>query len=432
MSKKTSYLRYQCIWGVLFILSVCVKSTPAQEDTTFHRCYLDYEKYLSLVSKQNLAYAAEKLNVKIADAEMQAAKMFPDPYVSLDWTESREQGSRTGYGFEAEVGMSIELGGKRSARRRLAESQKTLSEILLSDYFRELRAQATLAYVDAMTKKQLYRITLDSYHAMQQLSDVIQKRYRFGSNTEIDEIQSQLESGILFHELLAAEAQWKNALQALSLMAGHHSMDSLYFPEEGLKKLERNFTCQELLQTALEKREDLLSAVQFGVVADKNIRVARAERIVDVEIKAGLGRDYLVPGARSAGEMYNMGVSIPLKFSNRYNKNLLKSGLERLQADERIKQIKLEIEVQVRQAHRWYAASLQQVKSFENGLLEKGEKVLNGKIYSFKRGETSLLEVLNAQRTFNDIQIAYYVSLGQCLYALIELEKAAGIWDIVF
>ena len=73
-----------------------------------------------------------------------------------------------------------------------------------------------------------------------------------------------------------------------------------------------------------------------------------------------------------------------------------------------------------------------QVDNFNNGLLENAENVRKGKIYSYQRGETSLLEVLNAQRTYNDIQTRYYETRYYQAAALIELEKAAGIWDIDF
>lgn len=54
------------------------------------------------------------------------------------------------------------------------------------------------------------------------------------------------------------------------------------------------------------------------------------------------------------------------------------------------------------------------------------------KIYSCQRGETSILEVLNAQRTYDDIHTTYYEALFNRAAALVELEKAAGIWDINF
>jgi cobalt-zinc-cadmium efflux system outer membrane protein len=65
-------------------------------------------------------------------------------------------------------------------------------------------------------------------------------------------------------------------------------------------------------------------------------------------------------------------------------------------------------------------------------LLENAQSVRKGKIYSYNRGETSLLEVLNAQRTYNDIQQSYYETLFNRAVALVALEKAAGIWDISF
>jgi cobalt-zinc-cadmium efflux system outer membrane protein len=37
---------------------------------------------------------------------------------------------------------------------------------------------------------------------------------------------------------------------------------------------------------------------------------------------------------------------------------------------------------------------------------------------------------LNAQRTFNEIQSAYYEALFNRAAALVNLEKSAGIWDI--
>ncbi|MNV75568.1 hypothetical protein D3C71_1688670 [compost metagenome] len=65
-------------------------------------------------------------------------------------------------------------------------------------------------------------------------------------------------------------------------------------------------------------------------------------------------------------------------------------------------------------------------------MLFDAQKVLDGKVYSYKRGETSLLEVLTAQRTFNDVQQSYLETLNIYGNALLELERAAGIWDIEF
>ena len=63
-------------------------------------------------------------------------------------------------------------------------------------------------------------------------------------------------------------------------------------------------------------------------------------------------------------------------------------------------------------------------------MLQQAKEVLDGKIYSYNRGEVSLLEILNAQRTYDDVQAQYIETLYNYNAALVELEKSAGMWDI--
>ncbi len=53
-------------------------------------------------------------------------------------------------------------------------------------------------------------------------------------------------------------------------------------------------------------------------------------------------------------------------------------------------------------------------------------------IYSYKRGQSSLLEILNAQREENGIYLADFDTLTESAKALVALEQAAGIWDLNF
>jgi cobalt-zinc-cadmium efflux system outer membrane protein len=103
-----------------------------------------------------------------------------------------------------------------------------------------------------------------------------------------------------------------------------------------------------------------------------------------------------------------------------------------MQAEELYKHAELQIRTEIMQAWELYQGYRRQVENFNQGLIENAENVRKGKIYSYQRGETTLLEVLNAQRTFNEIRTAYYEAHFNMAAALIELERAAGIWDIDF
>jgi len=64
------------------------------------------------------------------------------------------------------------------------------------------------------------------------------------------------------------------------------------------------------------------------------------------------------------------------------------------------------------------------------GLVEDAGKILQGRIYSYQHGESGLIDVLNAQRTYIELQLNHVEALFEYTAALIEFERAAGIWDL--
>lgn len=127
-----------------------------------------------------------------------------------------------------------------------------------------------------------------------------------------------------------------------------------------------------------------------------------------------------------------LGLSIPLKLSNRRNAGLKIAEMAHSQAELEYHQAEQSIQAEVMQAYQQYMATQKQVKQFHNGMLTEAKSILDGITYSYKRGESSILEVLNAQRTYNGIRKDYYQALADNAAALIELERRTGIWDINF
>ena len=82
------------------------------------------------------------------------------------------------------------------------------------------------------------------------------------------------------------------------------------------------------------------------------------------------------------------------------------------------------------QADRNTQSYTERVNHYQKGSLRKEREVMDGKIYSYNRGEVSLLEVLDAQRTYDEVQAQYIETLFNYSSALVELERSAGIWDI--
>ncbi|WP_278495327.1 TolC family protein [Chryseobacterium arthrosphaerae] len=394
---------------------------------------LSFEEYLSLVGKKNLSYASRKYNVSMAEAAIQTAGMFPDPQLEVE-TSNNGVNKNMGYVYGTSIGWTLELGGKRKARINLAKNQSELSKIQLQDFFRNLRADASLGYIDALRSKAMLEVQQDSYQNILQLAKSDSIRYRLGTISLVTSKQSKLEAASLLNEVYQAESAEQQSLTNLAVFLSDHRFTGRNVNGD-FNAFNRDFNIDDLILQALNERADLLAAKQNTQVAKSQISLEKANRVLDLGISAGAEHHTEATNEIAPSPTVNavkLGLSIPLKFSNRRNAGLKIAEMAHSQAEVEYQQIEQGIRAEVMQAYQQYSATQKQVKQFHNGMLTEAKSILEGITYSYKRGESSILEVLNAQRTYNGIRKDYYQALADNAAALIELERRVGIWDIQF
>lgn len=394
---------------------------------------LSFEEYLSLVGKKNLGYASQKYNVSMAEASIQTASMFPDPQLDVETTNNGVN-KDMGYVYGTSIGWTLELGGKRKARINLAKNQSELSKIQLLDFFRNLRADASLGYIEALKSKAILEVQQDSYKNVLQLAKSDSIRYRLGTISLVTSKQSKLEAASLLNEVYQAESAEQQSLTSLSVFLSDNKLTGRDVNGD-FNAFNRDFSVDDLILQALNERADLLAAKQNTQVAKSQISLEKANRMIDLGINAGAERHTEATNEIAPSPTVNaikLGLSIPLKFSNRRNAGLKIAEMAHSQAEVEYQQIEQGIRAEVMQAYQQYLATQKQVKQFHNGMLTEAKSILEGITYSYKRGESSILEVLNAQRTYNGIRKDYYQALADNAAALVELERRAGIWDINF
>lgn len=381
---------------------------------------LSFEEYLNCVGKNNLNYLAEKLNVSIADAEVIAQKVFPDPELGF------EAGNDI---FSLGLSYSLELGNKRGARIKLARSQAELEKLMLEQGYQDLRAGAADLFLEAILQKELLKVQQSSYEYMLHLSQSDSLRYASGEITENDARQSKLEAVTLLNTVYGQEAAYQCALVMLNKQMGM-TADTLHIPLGNWDELNREFVLPELIKVGLGNRIDLLAAQKSTEVTTKVYQLTKAERRPDIGLSVSYERDWngFLPPARSA----TAGVSVPLPFSN-MNKGAIKAAKFRIaQSEILVRDMELQIQAEITQAWFSHEAEKKKVAQFKSGMLVDSQKVLDGMVYKYKRGETNILDVLVAQRTYNEVQQEYLETMKGYVASLIELERACGIWDIRF
>ena len=390
---------------------------------------LTYNDYIKNVREKNIEYIVEKYNVNIAEANAQAAKVMPDPELSFGYENSQDWSMQMGQSYSAELGYTLELGGKRRARMAVAKSEQQMTEALVEDFFRNLRADATLCYLDALKQKQLVGLALSSYQSMKDLARADSLRFALGDIAEVDAMQSRLEATTMMTDYFQIEADYKNMLSDLTVFeGGTATIDSLL---GNLPLIIRTYQLQNLIALAQDNRADLRAAIRNRELSAANLRLAKANRIIDLGVNIGFTHN-TVAQDEEAYNTISAGVTIPLKFSNINKGELRMAQYTQQQAAAQYDAVLLQIRKEVEQCYNSYLSACRQAELYQNSTLSDANTILERKKYSYSRGETSLLEVLDAQRTANEVFQNYYETLFNANASLVELCRAVGIWDLNF
>lgn len=268
---------------IIYITLTTISVTSVAQETTI----LTYKEYMTRVKSANISYLAEKYNVDIAEAKMQAAKIMPDPELSIGYGNNQDWDLQMGYNIDAGLSYTLELGGKRGARMGVARSEKELAEVLLEDYFRNLRADATIAYLSAVKQKHLYQLQKSSYREMYKLAQADSLRLKAGTIMEVDARQSKLEAQSMRNEIYAYESDLKETLLNLLMLQGINTLQLPDSIQGSLLLPKQDFDLAKLISLAQNNRTDIQMAIKTQEMSQNNLRLAKANRFIDLRLSIG-------------------------------------------------------------------------------------------------------------------------------------------------
>jgi cobalt-zinc-cadmium efflux system outer membrane protein len=398
---------------------------------------ITFSEFLNQVARANLDYAAQRYNVSIAQAAVAAAREFQNPTLQLnggrDVTHSGSQQMPATYG--ASLTQTIELGGKRKYRIRGARQNYAAAAATLDDFLRNLKLDAAGAFADALALSRSAEEKRQSAGDLERLADKQRERFHAGDISHADLLQTQVEEQQFQNDLLASQADAENAALALNAFLGRDQARIVLIPKGNLEISAPAFDLSALLAGALQNRPDLVALRLTRDALQSNVRVEKANRVPDVDIGAGWTRstssqNIIAPSPEF--DSIGLTLSLPLPLWNRNRAAISSARFSAEQAQSQIEAAELKAEVQIRQALSAYRGAVERVGRYRNGILKNAEAVLDSRRFSYQRGQTTLLELLDAQRTANEIRSGYNDALADQARALIDLQRAAGISGIEF
>lgn len=392
---------------------------------------VSYDEFFQTVLSNNLELIIERYEVSIAEAALAAARVFQDPELEIILPAfDNDEFSGFPRNIEFEMEVPVELFGKRRNRIRQARAEKYAAQAGLDDFLRYLRADAANTYLELLARQlMLERMNLN-LEQLNQFLDVNRVLFEAGEIGEIDVLQTRVEVRLFQSELFDARIEFSELMGEVYFLMGGMTTDSLVFTGS-IPSVAPVISYQDLLDRALESRSDVIAAKRRIEASEFATRLARAERLPDISFILGYHNAEAVKPRPGFAAAY-AGLIIPLQFSGLNSGEFKMSLYELEQSKTELQAVTLNVETGLYTAWEKYRMMLQKRMLFTETILEDAEKVRDAIVFSYQQGDVSLLEVLEAQSTLNEVYINYYETLEQFAAALVQLSLESGEWFVEF
>ena len=357
----------------------------------------------------NLDMAAARYGVSIAEAKGITASLRPNPVVSASADHQDLLG--TGYDtinnggpreFSVRTDFVLERGGKRAARMELAAAEKTLAQLNFEDALRRLIFDVTTAFVDVQQAKENLILAGDNLRSLSGVVEVNAARVQSGDLAVVELNRSRVAAAQFQTAVRQAELQLAQAKNRLKLLLGRNSgaidVTGAMRREPGPADLNR------IRELALKQRPDLGGLRQLQARNQADLRLQLAQGKIDWTA----GTEYRRQQApSSSGNSLGFFVSAPLPIFNKNQGEIARSQQEIAQAGALAKALEARIAGEAAAVWEQYTSAGQLLAEMEKDLLARARDVRSAMEYSYRRGEASLVEFLDAQRAFNDATQSY-------------------------
>jgi outer membrane protein, heavy metal efflux system len=385
--------------------------------------------YLRNVQAGNPDLKAARASIDIARAQIDIAKVLPDPEISLGVSQYdiTRRGNPTMIG--GQLSVPIELGGKRRSRVAVAKAGVDGATLDYADAVRSLRGLATDTFINALHARLMLTQKQEALASLQRLVDVNQRRLAAGDIAETELVQSRVEMRRFAADVLDAEGEQRASEVALGKLVGGEGPARIV--AEGELRVSPPHFDRPGLAAGLDQRSDVRAAAMRLETARRQVELEHAKRMIDVSVGVGWTRSLAVGGEAGspAADLVAASVSVPLPFSRIYRGELAAAEATQRQSQNQLEAVRVRARAELQEALALFDAAARRVALYDDGTLVDASAVLSKTLYSYQRGEATLVELLIAQRTASEVQLAYLDALADRAHALVAVGQAAGLQD---
>ncbi len=389
--------------------------------------HISLDEAIRLALQHNHALQAVRSNILISQADEITANLRPNPTIAWDsqffplfhpdqfnsdYLANQAQ-------FDLGIGYLFERGKKRQHRLQAARDQTAVVRSQSSDSERQLIFNVSQQFIAALLAESTLAFAQQDLDGFQQTVTISEERFKVGDMSEGDFLKIKLQLLQFQTDVSAAQLAKVQALAALRQFLGFDSVPDNYVCDGELKFEAVHGSAEDLKALALRSRPDLIAA-ELGINAARS-----QEALAEANGKRDLGTsfNYTHTAGTSSGAFF---FNIDLPIFDRNQGNIAHARYVITQAQEQASEAAEQVLTDVTAAFESLRTNDKIIQLYQGGYVDQAKQSRDISEYAYKRGAASLLDFLDAERTYRANQLAYRQALASHMTAVEQMRQAVG------
>ncbi len=379
----------------------------------------------------NPSLKAAQLNIDESRAAEITAFLRPNPELSLT-TDGFQVAPNSGIwrplsGVVTTPGISYlhERQHKRELRRDSAKESTTIAESSYLDQRRGLLFTLRSAFVQTLQAKAVLANAQENLEYWDHELGINRDRYKAGDLAQVDLNRMELERVQFESDYETAIVNLRTAKIQLMMLLNEHSPVEQFDVTGSFDYADELAPLEQYRTGALETRPDLKAAAQNVELARINHQLAIANGSNDPTVSAWFSYNPSFSNPY-ANETVGGSVSIPLRIFDRNQGEKARTQID-IERNERLRTAnEAQVFSDVDSAYYTLVQSLNLLRPYKTKYLPLASDIRDRMTVAYQHGGASLLDYLDAEKSYRDTRLAYLNLVGSYLSAAAQMNMAVG------
>ncbi len=387
---------------------------------------------VGLAMQHSPSLKATRTQVPQSQAQEVTANLRPNPTLGLDSqfvpifqpSQFSTATLDTLQQFDIGLGYTFERGQKRQHRLLAAQDQTSVTRAQVADAERTLAFNVGQQFVAALLAESTLQFAQQALNSFQQTVQISEAQYKAGAISEGDLLKIKLQMLQFQTDVNNAQLARVQALATLRQLIGYEAVPPDYDITGELAYTAVNGSVDDYKALALRERPDLLAAQRGVNAAQSQHTLAQANGKWDLNFTF----NYTHVSGLNTGTFF---FSLPLPVFNRNQGEIARTRFAVDQAKDTDTAAEQTVLNDVTNAYEGLRSSEQVVRLYLGGYRQQAQQSVEISHYAYTRGAASLLDYLDAERSYRQNELAYRQAVATYMTAIEQLRQAVGTRNLL-